>query len=470
MKFVSIYKYVVFISLFLWAFLFAQTNKTDQTTVVDYYDGAYKLYGTALRLALHNIIKGHTERTYANLWTDFQTTDKKANGKVWDMYSDIPGGTPPYEYTFSTNQCGNYSGEASCYNREHSWPKSWFNDLTPMYSDLFHLFPTDGYVNGRRSNDNYGNVSAPTWTSQNGSKSGPNTFPGYSGNVFEPIIAYKGDLARGHFYMSVRYYGEDAGWSVSDGTNKSDLLPWYANLLYSWHILDTVSTKEINRNNAVFGIQKNRNPFIDHPEFAAEIWQTTMAPSVVSSSLYSSTLAIDFSRYVDSSSAVLVQNYVLDHSAGSPLNIQWGIDNDISKIQITLPVLLSGTTYALQIKNMKSINNVAMNDTTITFKTSGVSSVEGKPIELHSFLLIQNYPNPFNPTTAIGFTLQVSGFTTLKIYDAIGREVATLVNENLEAGVYHQKTFDARNRSSGIYFSRLTSNGKSQVKKLLLLK
>jgi hypothetical protein len=86
------------------------------------------------------------------------------------------------------------------------------------------------------------------------------------------------------------------------------------------------------------------------------------------------------------------------------------------------------------------------------------------------FALEQNYPNPFNPSTTIGFTLQESGLTTLKIYDAIGREVATVVNENLEAGMYHQKTFDARNLSSGVYFAKLTSGGKSQLKKLMLMK
>lgn len=236
-----------------------QVNNSSSTLGTNgYYDAAYKLYGTALRAALHNIIKGHTEVSYASLWTYFQTTDKKPNGKVWDMYSDIPGGIPPYEFTFVTKQCGNYSVEGDCYNREHSWPKSWFNDLTPSYSDMFHLFPTDGKVNGQRGNYPYGNVSNPTWTSLNGSKLGSNTFTGYSGTAFEPIDAYKGDFARGSMYMSVRYYLEDSGWSSSGGTNKSDLLPWYANLFYSWNMLDTVSTKEIDRNNAVYTIQKKQ--------------------------------------------------------------------------------------------------------------------------------------------------------------------------------------------------------------------
>ncbi len=86
------------------------------------------------------------------------------------------------------------------------------------------------------------------------------------------------------------------------------------------------------------------------------------------------------------------------------------------------------------------------------------------------FLLLDCYPNPFNPSTTMGFTLQVSGLTSLKIYDAIGREVSTLVNEHLEAGEYHQRTFSASHLSTGIYFARLTSGGFSQMKKMMVIK
>lgn len=125
-----------------------------------YYDSASGQSGEVLHTTLYNIIKGHTPRSYDQLWTDFQSTDKKANGKVWDMYSDNPDGTPPYEYTFISDQCGNYSGEGICYNREHSMPKSWFSEGTPMYTDLFHLVPTDGYVNGKRGNYPFGEVGS----------------------------------------------------------------------------------------------------------------------------------------------------------------------------------------------------------------------------------------------------------------------------------------------------------------------
>jgi len=254
--------------------LFAFTL-TAKAQPAGYYNGTEDLTGTALRQALHNIIENHSTRSYAQLWEDFELTDKKSNGKVWDMYSDKPGGTPAYQYNFFVDQCGNYSGEGSCYNREHSWPKSWFNDQMPMYTDLFHLIPTDGYVNGRRSNYPYGEVGSANWTSTNGSKVGSNNTSGYSGIVFEPIDAYKGDLARGVLYMTVRYYGEDNNWPGSDMTNGASLKPWALALMLQWHQQDPVSQKEINRNNAIYNLQHNRNPFIDNPDFALRIYDPT---------------------------------------------------------------------------------------------------------------------------------------------------------------------------------------------------
>ncbi len=240
-----------------------------------YYNSAQGLTGAPLKTALHNIIKNHTSISYASLWTHFTATDKKSNGKVWDIYSDNPGGTPPYEFTFSTDQCGSYSGEGICYNREHSWPQSWFNSQTIPSSDMFHIYPTDGYVNNIRSNYSYGDVAVPSWTSLNGSMLGSCADEGYSQTVFEPIDEYKGDLARGYFYMSTRYQSEDAAWSTSGGTNKSEILPWQADVLLRWNQQDPVSSKEIDRNNAVYQIQHNRNPFIDNPQWADSIWTIT---------------------------------------------------------------------------------------------------------------------------------------------------------------------------------------------------
>ena len=242
----------------------------------NYYNSANGLTGNQLKVALHNIIKGHTSISYSQLWNAFWSTDNKGNGVVWDMYSDRPNGNPPYTYYLGQDQCGNYNSEGDCYNREHSWPQSWFNEQTVPRSDLHHIFPTDGFVNGKRANYPFGEVRSATWTSQNGSKLGTCKTPGYSGTVFEPIDEYKGDFARALMYMSVRYYSEDGSWSSSDMTNKSEIKKWAIDMLLRWNEQDPVSEKEKERNEVIYNdYQHNRNPFIDHSEYARMIWDPT---------------------------------------------------------------------------------------------------------------------------------------------------------------------------------------------------
>ena len=242
----------------------------------NYYNSANGLTGNQLKVALHNIIKGHTSISYSQIWNAYWSTDNKGNGVVWDMYSDRPNGNPPYTYYLGQDQCGNYSAEGDCYNREHSWPQSWFNNDGIAKTDLHHIFPTDGYVNNRRSNFAFGEVGSASWTSRNGSKLGNCKTPGFSGTVFEPIDEYKGDFARAIMYMSVRYYSEDASWSTSDMTNKSEIKPWAIQMLLRWNEEDPVSDKEKVRNEAIYNdYQHNRNPFIDHPEYARMIWDPT---------------------------------------------------------------------------------------------------------------------------------------------------------------------------------------------------
>jgi endonuclease I len=253
-------------------------NYVEVTIPSGYYDGTAGLHGSALRAALHLIIRNHTVRSYDYALTAFQTTDVKPNGKVWDMYSDVPGGTPPYEYSFG--QTGQGAGEGFGYNREHTWPQSWFNGSSPMYSDLHMLYPTDAQVNNYRGSYPYGDVGAATITSLNGSQVGPNVSPGYSGTVFEPIDAYKGDLARAHFYVGARYLGQDPNWPGSQSTDGAQLVPWAAGLLLQWATSDPVSWKERMRNGAVYALQGNRNPFVDHPEFVALIYDSSSAVAV----------------------------------------------------------------------------------------------------------------------------------------------------------------------------------------------
>ena len=238
-----------------------------------YYNGTEGLTGNALKTKLHAIIKNDDHASYSGLWSAYYQTDKRpGTNYVWDIYSDVPNGTPPYQFVLGNDQCGSYSGEGDCYNREHLWAQSWTNNDATHKTDLHHVYPTDGYVNNKRDNYAFGEVGNASWTSQNGSKLGPNSVSGYSGTVFEPIDEYKGDIARALMYVSVRYYTEDSSWGTSDMTNKSVIKDWAMTMLLRWHEEDPVSQKEIDRNNAAYTIQRNRNPFVDYPEFANKIW------------------------------------------------------------------------------------------------------------------------------------------------------------------------------------------------------
>lgn len=273
----NINKFFLFIFICLAGYGYAQIPS-------GYYNNAQGKTGNDLKVALHNIIKGHDVVSYSGLLDAYAYTDCDANGKIWDIYSN-------YRWNLSKS-CGNYDNEGDCWNREHTWPQSWFNEKSGPKSDLFHVMPTDGYVNNLRSNFPYGEVSHPTYTSSNGCKKGPCVTPGYSGTVFEPADEYKGDIARNFFYMSVRYYGEDSGWSSSGMTNKATILDWAMTMLLRWHEADPVSQKEIDRNNAVYGYQNNRNPFIDHPEYARMIWD----PNWTEGNSYSITCASNLSH------------------------------------------------------------------------------------------------------------------------------------------------------------------------------
>ncbi len=267
-------------------FLFLSTVLLAQAPA-GYYNSASGLSGYQLKTALYNIIKDHNDQGYSALWSFYYygdtlpqalTNSGTSTDIIWDIYSYNPNEANPYEYVAGSNQCGTYSAEGSCYNREHTFPQSWFNKSSPMKNDAVQVLPTDGYVNGKRSNYPYSEVNA-TWTSQNGSKVGSSNIAGFSGTAFEPIDEFKGDLARIYFYMATRYENVIASWQynsnaddVLDGTSDHVYDDWFLDLMMQWHEQDPVSQKEIDRNNDVYDYQDNRNPFVDHPEYAESIW------------------------------------------------------------------------------------------------------------------------------------------------------------------------------------------------------
>jgi endonuclease I len=283
-----------------------------------YYNATIGLTGYPLKTALKTIItSGHFDKGYGSLYTGYQTTDSDNfydnDGSVLDMYSEFPAGADNYFYTHNNNKCGNYSSENDCYNREHLLPQSVFNSASPMKNDIHHVVPSDGYVNGQRGNLPFGEVTSTTWTSINGSKKGPCSFPGYGNLVFEPIDEFKGDVARCLLYFATRYESQVSSWSWSamNGTSTQVYDQWFVNLLVKWHLQDTVNPREIVRNNAAFVYQGNRNPYIDHPEWVTQIWTSTLpTASVKENKLAPISL---FPNPTNTNSTTLTNEYLIDN-------------------------------------------------------------------------------------------------------------------------------------------------------------
>ena len=276
------------------SFVMALTAKTvtPAADLPKYYEKIQGKSGKSLFDAVHDVAKvGYSSLGYKGLWTAYKTTDLRANGKIWDMYSDC-------SWTYSSDQCGSYSNECDCYNREHSIPKSWFGGSESQPGcDIFHIVPTDGYVNNKRSSYAFGEVSNASYT-YDGAKLGSaknititngNTIAGNegasvscSGTVFEPRDEYKGDFARGYFGTMIKWAnGDYQAFTSGDGskifssnysTGAFGLTKYGVALLMKWHRQDPVSQKEVDRNNGIQETQGNRNPFIDYPYLAEYIW------------------------------------------------------------------------------------------------------------------------------------------------------------------------------------------------------
>lgn len=229
----------------------------------------------------------------AYLKTDVYPKDSVGKaGKIWDMYGECefsPG-----------NTCGSYKGVCDCYNREHSIPQSWWGGGTSgIGNDIFHVLPTDGKVNGVRSNFEYGEVnggtnwvgnkfgSAASWSTDKKTiaSAAGETVKG-SGNVFEPKPQYKGDIARGLLGTIVKWQQSNitTGNNFFNGTytvsGNFGLTKKAVVLLMKWHREDPVSQKEIDRNNGIQETQGNRNPFIDYPDLVEYIWGNKKGTSV----------------------------------------------------------------------------------------------------------------------------------------------------------------------------------------------
>jgi endonuclease I/chitodextrinase len=342
-----------------------------------YYSSANGLSGASLKTALSSIItNGHQDKGYNGLWTAYKTTDIDKNyendGSILDIYSERPTSNDPYNFTPVSDQCGTYSTEGNCYNREHIVPQSLFNEASPMRNDIHFIRATDGKVNGMRSNYPFGKVGSTTFISQNGSKLGSSTSSGFSGTVFEPIDEFKGDVARMIFYFVTRYQNQLSSFSSGNMLGNSvfpGLQTWELNVLLSWHNQDPVSQAEINRNNASYTFQGNRNPFIDNPAYVNQIWgsqtptQDTQAPTTVSN------LAIPSKT---SNSISLTWNASTDNVAVTSYDVYMNgsLKSNVTSTSTTVIGLNPSTTYSFYVKAKDAAGNTSANSSTVSATTN----------------------------------------------------------------------------------------------------
>ena len=419
--------------------------------------------GATLKTQLYNIIKGHTDMGYNGLYACYTTTDNLPSGKVWDMYSIKADGTANYWYTNSTNsadQCGgSYNSEGDCYNREHSFCDSWLGAASPQRSDLFHIYPTDGYVNNRRSSYPHGKVGSATWTSSNGSKLG-NSDPatGYTGIVFEPIYIFNGDFARSYFYVATRYENLIAGWSnngsadqILTGNSFPAYQTWFLNLMIQWHTQDPVSAKEINRNNAVYAYQHNRNPYIDHPEYVAAVWgggTNVLVSSITVQGFGSATSITTQGGTLQMSAAVLPANATNSTYTWSVKNANATISSTglLTAVSDGIDTVVATANDGSGIKGIKAI--------TISNQGNGINY-----IDLNDKVSI--YPNPAKEELNIDIThLQILP-ENITITDIRGR----FIYQSSKVSV-HQK-INVANLESGMYFVAISGKNCKSVFKFI---
>jgi len=279
---------LLFLSLLTVVFVFGQPT--------GYYNNTDGKNGDDLKAALHNIIKDHTPYSYFFSKEIFKLSDADPNNS--DNVILV--------YTGRSNANDDYGTSGDQINREHVWAKSHgdFTDWLPMYSDVHNLKPADASVNQSRSNKDFDN---------GGTQHPEATGCYFTDSTWEARDEVKGDVARIIFYMATRYEGENGeiDLEVVDHNNTYPLAQHgKLSTLLEWNLQDPPDEFERNRNNVIYSFQKNRNPFIDNPEFAQLIWGGDIA----------SPISID---NIEIAPQVAV--------AGNPVNIQATITNNASR-------------------------------------------------------------------------------------------------------------------------------------------
>lgn len=431
---------------FLLAFLlFFSAASVSAQIPAGYYDSAYTgavpKTCAQLKTALFGIVSRDTHYVAYNSADGSYDTqngvnnfDRRRNDDntadiIWDMYTDNPSGPELYTFTPEVDQCGgSFPPEVgACYNREHAYPRAWFGDDFHIRGDLHNVYATDGESNSRHANWPYAEVGFASWTSPAGAKLGSSSFAGYNGTVFEVIDEYKGDFARTMFFMVTAYENFMPTWknfstadSALDGTTWPSLDNWAIRQWYKWHVQDPVSQKELSRNDSVYSVQGNRNPFIDHPEFVQLIWSCTGVLPVA---------LIDFTAVKNTEGVLL----------------QWKAGAEISLKQYEVERSTDGVTFvnagivAAQNKAIYQITDNNLPDAKTVFYRLKMTDMDGRFTYSKTVTVKLNrrnaaitvFPNPATNEITVALQEAAEPNSIIRVTDITGKEV--LVQKNATA-------------------------------------
>lgn len=434
----------------------------------DSYDATtFNRYDNELKGVLTSLVSNHTSLGYTlardKMFMEIDNQKVNGQGATVNTLECVYTGRKAVGYVDRTDAQNNYN-----FNTEHTWPQSNFNENEPMRSDLYHLFPTDNPANGVRSNYPFGKVvSNITWDSA-GSKLGRNSL---NEIVFEPRNVHKGDVSRSMFYFITRYPTNYGGFFTQTQEN----------VFREWNKLDNVGVVESNRNTAIANYQGKRNPYIDHPEFVDRIYSFATNNTRSRNSeldLLPFVIEYDSTKISDTTSAEIYIINVGNNSltidsiiVSDPHFILTDVTNEVEPYSVWKSIVQFIPDSA---KYYSTIIKVYSDGGIKQLSLSGIGkdyavSVDDEILQSLTFSLSQNYPNPFNPLTSIHYAIGKRQFVTLKVYDILGNEIATLVNDEKSAGNY-EVNFNASNIPSGVYFYRLQAGSFIQTNKMILLK
>jgi len=477
-------------------FYTSSLNGTATTTnggiPVGYYDAAVGLNCQQLKTALRNIIaNGHIALSYSSIddiqmpIVDTIRSDDGLSSIIWDIYSNNNSGPEPFTFSSAQNANGGFcvggatpGTEGGCWNKEHSFPRSWFKlsgsaYQQPTEADLFIVRPTDSKINGNRGNIPYSTVSTTTYQFPTAGaypgypmppnpvldKIGVSNYPGVTASsAFEPNDAVKGDIARAYFYILTRYENELSNWvtlngatsisTVVDGTTNGGIYPSfqtnYLKLMNSWNNLDPVDAKEINRNNLIYSQQNNRNPYIDHPEYVALVWQCTGVLPVT---------------IIDFTASKLSESVLLKWYATYETNFKlYQIERSTDGIIFNTIGEVAGKNWA----NYSFVDNKLPSNTTLYYRIK-MLDLDGKfsyskTISFHGTnhsRLVQVFPNPSEGKFTVKLNTALAAPGQILIKDITGR----LVAQQAMAAGQKQVNLNLSQLASGRYFIHIFNNG-----------